>query len=103
MYWLGLALLLISEEKEISNNIGIYIFYKFEKLFKDLILTELKHHKKIDMMSLDIKYKLYSIIFIFDVNNYIGYIQLVSQNKRNIDIFGWRNENRDIKINISIK
>lgn len=54
-------------------------------------------------MSLDIKYKLYSIIFIFDVNNYVGYIQLVSQNKRNIDIFGWRNENRDIKINISIK
>jgi len=47
MYWLGLALLLISEEKEISNNIGIYIFYKFEKLFKDLILTELNHHKKI--------------------------------------------------------
>jgi len=59
------------KKRKFQNNIGIYSissknFQRFNPHWGE--------SPQKDMVSLDITYKLYSIIFIFDVNNFIGYI-----------------------------
>jgi hypothetical protein len=59
------------KKRKFQNNIGIYSISS--KNFQGFNPHWVESTQK-DMMCLDIKYKLYSIIFIFDVNNFIGYI-----------------------------